>query len=699
MTTATETIDRRLMTLRASARLALVGTGLGRVLLAVDLFAALTLAADYLFRLEWGVRLALLATGILLLLLAVWRWFLVRLAAVLVDDELALALERSHPFLRQALVSALQFSRRLAPGGSPQGESPALMARCLAGGEAAAAKISSARGLGWRRIRHQAALLAAALLLPVAAGLAMPATMAIWLDRQVLLRNTPWPQYTYLTVIGSEEGRIHAPRGEDFHLYIRAAGRIPTTGTIRWWIDGEGSDRGRLTRVGRDRLRFVFHALSRPLTFRVSAGDDETEPVELIPVDRPVVERLTLVVDEPDYTGRPERTVDLLAAEGSVGVLDRSRLTLQGETDKPLSGALLQVERRELPCRLDPEKPRAFRALLQPRTSLTLQVRPQDRHGLGPRPAPRVRIEVLPDRPPVVELKPVGVGAVVAPRVRIPLALRCSDDVALTAVALREGLLGENREKTPPLAKTEAAGLEEFTRGLPEFTAELLWTAKKFKLEPGRTLLLAASARDNFAPGEPHTSRTSPLRFKVVTEEDLLKELLRRQRELRAELESAKDSLQALREDLAARPEAEKRLPRALHGYVVQLSDAADGMAAILAEWENNRLPGTEKVLSLAFSVVDPLRNLAVPALSRARERASAWLMGRREAADEILPEIDKALATLRRVLATLSRLEDYQRVVEITRSLLRTQGEARKTLESRLQETLRDLFGGEEEK
>jgi len=570
----------------------------------------------------------------------------------------------------------------------------------MARGETAAARVAAARGLGWRRVRQQALLLVLALALPAAAALTIPGTLATWCDRQILLKATPWPQYTFLSVIGAEAGKVHAPRGEDYHLFVQARGLIPSTGTIRWSTPEGRTERGRLTRVGAHRLRFVFHTLSRPLACTISAGDDVIGPVTLIPVDRPTLEELTLTVTEPAYTGRPPRPVDLLALEGDLGVLDRSRLTLAGRADKLLAGALVKVGRRELPCRLDPAQGHRFTFRLQPDRSLTLQIFPRDRHGLTPRPAPKVRLEVLADQPPRVELKALGIGAMVAPRARIPLLCRCRDDLALTALTLRSGLLPAGESELPDLTGTSAAGLDAFTPGKERFAGDLLWTAKNFKLAPGPTLLLAAIARDNFAPGEPHTGSSSILRFKVVSEEVLIKDLQRRQRELRAELEAATDSLAALREDLARNRKAEKRLPRVLHGFVVQLTDAAQRMAAILAEWENNQLPGAAKVRTLTQEVVGPLEDQAVPALTRARERAAALLMGREAAAGEILPLVDRALAALRRVLETLSRLEDFQRVVELTRALLRTQGEAKKALETRLQKTLQDLFGeGEKEK
>ncbi len=686
-------VEERLRRLAKAAGAVLLAGGLGKLLLSVEVFFFVTLALDRTFELEKGFRAALLAAGGVGILLTAWKRLLQPLLRPIPELELALALERGHPFLRQALVSAFQFHRKLLQGGPFGGESPLLAEKAVEQGEALAARIRAARALEGRKLRRHFFLLAGAIFVLAGTFTAMPATISLWAKRQILLSDLSWPRRTTLEILGVRKGVLYTPKGEDLAVLVRAGGVIPSKGTITW-TGPSGSGEDRLTRFGRDRFRYLFKALTDPLTFSVAAGDGKAGPVKVIPLARPAVLSLTARVREPAYTGRTPARVDLLASGGTLRVLRGSTVILQGRADKRLSRARIASGRESLPGRVDPRDPGKFTFTLKPERSLTLQVLPADDFGLEPNPAPAVTLTVLPDLPPALTLSCRGVGAMVTPRVRIPLVLKARDDVALSTLAIQQSLDPPDRNQRN-FRTVPVRGLEAFEPGAPSFEGDLLWTRGKTELLPGRTLSLRARAEDRFSPPPPHRTFSGILEFKVVPEEVLRQELNRRQEEVRSQLEGLQESLQALRKDLAARPRPEQGLPGELQADSTRSEGAALRLAGILDEWENNRLPGWDRVPSLRRMLVAPLQERAAPALAKGAEEASAWLSGTKGSLQALRANLDRALEALARVLANLARVESFEKVLELTRNLMRTQDRAKEALKKKLEKSLDELFGG----
>lgn len=684
----------RIGALRRSIRIALLLAGAGRLLLACLLFMALTLGLDLVFELEQGFRLALLLAGSAAVLLVAWAHLGRRPWMRLEGGELAQTLERAHPFLKQVLVSAHDFAGRAPSAAGESLESPALMARTMAAGEVLARRTRAGRALSGRSILFSVITLAAVLAAFGGMAYRFPDTLGLWARRQLLLADTPWPRRTFLEVLGLRDGVLAAPRGEDLAVLIQARGLIPASGRISWRSDAGASGQEPLTRVGRDRLRHLFRAVNEPLAFHARAGDGRLGPVAVVPVDRPQVEELRLEIQEPEYTRRAPRRIDLLESAGPVQVLLGSRLLFTGRATKELSTLAILVGREERAGALDAADARRFSFALVPAAGLEIEFLPRDRLELAPRPAPRLELQVVPDQDPRVFLAPQGVGAMVTARVRIPLACKAEDDVGLGSLLLEEALAGEAQAGDPPFGKADASGLEQFRTGEPAFLGELIWRAAPGVLEPGKLHHLRACATDILEPPPAHLALSPVLRFKVVDDETLLKELLRRQGEVRAELESMHEALRALRGDLEERPAPQPALPGALQGLAARTAGEADRLRLLLDEWQNNDLPGGEKMGALRLTAAGPLRDLAAPALARARDLAATRLAGIDAGPGALLAQLDQALAVLEAVLRQLARLEDFQRLLEITRSLIRTQAEARDALDRKLKDALKELFG-----
>ncbi|MCA8963314.1 MAG: hypothetical protein KDC48_00430 [Planctomycetes bacterium] len=102
--------------LRNRARTGLWIEGLGLFGLLLVAYAVPSFVTDRLLRLEWAFRAVLLLSFVVVLWRLLYRRVLQPMSVQLSDDEIALAVERRSPQMRQALVSSLSFEQRLAHG-------------------------------------------------------------------------------------------------------------------------------------------------------------------------------------------------------------------------------------------------------------------------------------------------------------------------------------------------------------------------------------------------------------------------------------------------------------------------------------------------------------------------------------------------------------------------------------------------------
>ena len=117
--------------LRAKARAGILIEGGAVAGLALVCYLVITYGLDRNLRLEWPFRLMLLSVFLIGLGVLCYRRIYRPIAVDLSDDEMALAVEREAPQMKQELISAVQFERVLLAGG-PTVESRDLMSSVVA---------------------------------------------------------------------------------------------------------------------------------------------------------------------------------------------------------------------------------------------------------------------------------------------------------------------------------------------------------------------------------------------------------------------------------------------------------------------------------------------------------------------------------------------------------------------------------------
>ncbi|RLS51683.1 MAG: hypothetical protein DWH91_18505 [Planctomycetota bacterium] len=186
-----------------------------------------------------------------------------------------------------------------------------------------------------------------------------------------------------------------------------------------------------------------------------------------------------------------------------------------------------------------------------------------------------------------------------------------------------------------------------------------------WKLEPGRTLVIFATATDDCVLGAQSTN-SAPVIFKIVSDKELFKEILLRQQQLRVRLRKARDQADDMASKLKFAVTAEDARAIARQHQVVtrEVGQVSQGLEATRLEMELNKLGGEEANQLIEEIVLKPLRNLAESDLPGQRQNLESLVESPGERLDEILAVQQKIVADLDKILKNMSQWDSFIDIV-----------------------------------
>ncbi len=711
--------------LRSRARLGIAIEGAAWIALAVACYVFVSYGADRLLRLEVGFRAFLLLACIVSIGLIVARRMLRPMRIELTDEELALAVERQDPGIRQSLISAMQFESDLSSGRELP-ESPEMMAHVVTDVEQRLNSLPFHRAVNKSRINKFTGM-AAGFALLVGAWAATSDDFRLWAVRNLALGSEPWPRDTHLAfdeVDATQPMRI-AER-DDVTLRVRASGVVPDKVVLECeFASGESTERP-MEQIGDDLFTITLSSVLENLTVQAFGGDGETGTLEVHLVPRPRLTDMVLTVRYPEYLAREAEQVKDLS--GDIRVPHGSTVELDCKSSKPLTSAqLVFADDQKLPAEVAADG-LGITAKIQPTESGTLTLDALDTDRLGPTQAPQVFLRLVDDAAPGVEFKTQGIGSLITSEARIPGKLEIKDDYGLTAVTasfqVTEAVAATeatSETEAPPFEAAPVTGLDAFEPGGEEFETATTFDLRELappgadpipenqRIKPGQLLALKFTAKDNFRP-EPHEASSETMHFRVVTREKLLEELRRRQGEQRRELERVLKREQALRDEVAEIVSPTGDDPRAEQAKLGILAFARRQQALgrrsqgigeryrrILQEFLNNRLFEPNVVSGKEAKIVSPLITMAATDFPESSAATAAFAeTGSDDARRELVASYDRIIATIKRVLAEMEHTEDIAAVLEMLRIVIKTEEQARDVVDKHRAEAAEELFGPE---
>ena len=313
--------------------------------------------------------------------------------------------------------------------------------------------IDFSRRLDERQLRQCLVLLAAALAAPLLFAAIIPGELSsLWARRWLLGSNVGWPRDTAIDVLGLSDGRLIVPRGEPASVRVAVRDRRAPTELV--WIRITAPDAApetaTMVKFATGDFRFELPPQQQTVTAEFWGGDGRVGPIEIVPVDRPRIARLSLVYQHP--RDKTPQTYSFTGEEGNVRLLKQTaaELTLCGQRAR-FDARCLGRRTRDAGAPAAPKferiDDRTFRAKWIHQGPLQMKVGMVARDSqLASRPEP-IAIGFKEDRPPRVTLTHSGVGARVTPSAIIPLKVAVRDDFAVARAALAFKVVAERRRR------------------------------------------------------------------------------------------------------------------------------------------------------------------------------------------------------------------------------------------------------------
>lgn len=673
-------LDARLRVVAARLRRYVLVEGLSGVVAFLLLAGVFQFVVDYASRgVRWSMRAALLAVILLiavrLLWLHVWRPLRVHIGPA----DIAHLVERRFPQLSSSLISAVRFAA--GEVGAASANSPALMAAVVAGAGQRVGETDFDVVVDARRARRSAAGTGGLLLVALAACLLAPDMARLWWQRSVLLQDVSWPRRTRL-VVESRDGTLFGARGDDVIIHASAEGVQPRE--VEMLFSTASGARGREAMVtvgnpGSYRYRYTFKNAQEDLTFSLRGGDDRTEEYTLRLLERPRVVETALEVSPPAYTRLP--TLKLGDGQRAAQVLKGATVAIRVRTNKPVVSATLRAGDNEVaPSVEDGDR---LLARVSPTETTTYHFHLVDEVGLEDRHPARFSIRVLRDDPPIARLKMRGAGEMVTPEAVLPIELEFADTHGLAEVAL-------TYERLPQGGAMQSIGLSGFAPHATHFATSVNWVVAESGAAAGERLIFRARAADFDDVSGPNEAQSPEVPLRVVTRDELLAELARREQEARMDFERIVDAQEQVRGGLLSALDRYERSgdTAALAAEVGPLERRQRSLAAsvniirqqferILEEMRVNQLDTREERERLGDGIIAPLAQLARREMVIAADTQRQWGRdGSSEVAARVDPQQAEIVTQMRSVLATMIQWEGYQEVVNLLRDIVRLQGE-----------------------
>lgn len=691
-------VSDRLHRVATRLRLYVLLEGVGYLAGFLLVAAIVQLGLDYAVRgLQWSMRAVLLALILASALWLSWRRVIAPLGLRLGPSEIANLIERRYPRLSSVLISAVRFSA--GEVGSPETNSPSLMAAVVARAKADARALDFNSVLNPRRARGSGLSLMAVLAVCVLATAVWPELTGLWFARNVLLQDVEWPKRTRL-IVELEGDELIGARGDDLVVQAHAEGVQPRTVEIVYKTVSGRRGREPMVTIGRwgsYRYRYTFKSASEDFTFHLEGGDDKSLSYRAVLLERPRVVRSELRITPPAYT-----QLDMLTlgdGQRAAQVLPGSEVTIRIETNKPVREVTLMAG-RETVGEAIPEGDGSAVTFV-PTETHTYHFALVDDVGLENRRPMRFSLRVVPDEPPRARMRLFGVGDMITPEAVLPIEVEFADTYGLATVEL---IYETSREGT----WESFIPLPEFGPRSTNFKMTLSWSVSSAELTAGETVVLRARAADFDDVSGPNVAQSPDTTLRVVTREELLSELARREQEYRMDFERLVDSQEALRsglltafrrfrrqtvqeDSLASALAPLERRQRNIAGSVNVIQQQFE---QILSELKVNQLDTLDERTRLGDGIVTPLKQLVRRDLVIAADTIRQWSRSHSpEAASLVDPQQVAVLAQMREVLANMLEWEGYREVINMLRDVIRLQQELHRETQEALEERADEVF------
>jgi hypothetical protein len=551
-------------------------------------------------------------------------------------------------------------------------------------------------------------------------------------------------RFDRLALLVREERLERVVRGESFEVrVVDAYGRaLPSDARIHYRFqdaDGNTSEETEVLHPLDGRLAARRDDVARAFSYRVSGGDDDSMPwIPVMVVEPPSVEKLSVRLFPPDYTGWPPEESD-----GYVHALVGTRVEVSARANRSLDSATLRLETgEEIEASVSGADRRDVHAEFAVGRSGAYWFALVDRDKLGGGAESRWEIRAVPDKPPAVTIREPATDLFVTPEAELPLGVAADDDLGIRQIDLsfsRSDRPGVPAAVRPlylrPGGAGPAVGLSPEAHRGEEREVFDRWRLADLDLVPGSYVTFHATATDD----RPNVGISQPRRLSVIAPDELAERITGKQAFVLAELSRVLGIQRESRRQVAA---TEIRLDEAgwlgqsdldhLRGAELNqrqvrrtLTSPSDGLPmhvwGLLADLDNNHVDSPD-VRDRMRAILDEIDRLAARHLPVIDQELTAGIKAAQIWLEEISPgrpagvtrsadprigqaltatgqQQDQVIDSLEQLLGQLAQWDDYRRFQSQIGQLLHDQEEltqetiqlARRTMTKDLQDLAPD--------
>jgi hypothetical protein len=639
----------------------------------------------------------MLAISIVALGWIFWKTIIAPLRLKLDPLTLAVAVDRqtgSTGSLTARVASVLELPDKLD---HPSGASVALLRAAAADCHRVLSAVDLPKRLNDRRLTTAVVAGAIVVLIPFFLAVGAPATTSLWARRMLGGSAEPWPQKTYLEVPALDDwGTITVPRGEPYTLRARAkdGSVVPDVVSVRYKVDGGTRVEANMVSFGANDFRLEFPAVSSPMTLSLAGGDDVTREFHIRPADRPKITALTLTARHP--TASVDSVFNVLSTDSDLSFLAKTKLTLTFAANTPVATASIKLAGQPAATTAPTTAPaggtslgdvvriddRTFSVTWIQSASVQMEIDLTSVDANLPSVPTQVGIGLKVDRPPTAKLTFIDVKSRVTNRAKIPFTIKATDDYGVAAVKFVVKTEVPD-PANPAILKTSSTETVVFGPVKPatEKDVELkqLLALEPLKLPVGTLVTVTAIATDDCYLGAQSTT-SPPITFRVVSAEDLYKEILARQQAERSRFQRQRVESQAIRVVMTDLPtQAAVTAVAARHRTVEhEVDHVLTTLTELLAEMRANGLGTDETYSTMQTSVLDPLRKLKDDPIRKQREALEKLHAGDMVAMDDVRAREDNIIDGMADVLKKMNQWDSLVSVLNQLDEVIKVQTQAR---------------------
>jgi hypothetical protein len=476
----------------------------------------------------------------------------------------------------------------------------------------------------------------------------------------------------YADTLVIDPGNVRVARGEPVTIQVSVKHKRLNRAELRRLLpDGtEAVERMALIAEeadGTKRFSLTFPAVEEGFDYRVRAGAALSQYYDVVTVDPPAVESLTVKYDYPDYTGLPD--AESVTETGEIRAVAHTRVSVTATLNKPAWTTKMMVnETTEIPDPVVEENRVTWNLELKSglRGNWLLEIADEEGFKNEPTSYP---IDVLPDKAPTVQIThPTRRDIRLKPTERFPIDLEVIEDFGFGDVTL---LVTPDGAVTP-IEVAQAAPVATARTGA--HSARAILDIPSLKLAPEQQrLAVQVRVRDNRpidydGPGVGMSEVifvTLDQNAKSVADQAIeaqREEINQQIREAKQELEGARDDMRRTEQELNKSEEINDQAKEKLNEFTEHNKAARDKLEQVAATLNTplfqEQSQQAEKIANDSLARAQEKADM-IPVTDEKQARVSDAKEAR-EQVEESIRELDKLAQSMR------SAEEDYKAISKL---------------------------------